>query len=151
MPASLVDTNVWLAATFEGHPCHQSARQEFLAATSANPWLWCRATQQSFLRLSSTAAVFQACGVERATNADAMAALEQWLALDPVAFVEEPPGVMAHWVRLGVRDQVAPKCWMDAYLAAIAIAGGWRLISFDRDFLSFEPQGLDLRLLQPAP
>ena len=150
MPASLVDANVWLAATFEGHPCHQSARQELLAATPADPWLWCRATQQSFLRLSSTAAVFRSCGVERATNADAMAALEQWLVLRQVAFVEEPPGVMAHWARLAAVDQVAPKRWMDAYLAAVAIAGGWRLISFDRDFRSFQPQGLDLWLLPPA-
>jgi predicted nucleic acid-binding protein len=39
---------------------------------------------------------------------------------------------------------------MDAYLAAVAIAGGWRLISFDRDFRSFQPQGLDLWLLPPA-
>ena len=103
-----------------------------------------------FLRLASTAVVFRSCGVERATNADAMAALEQWLALRQVAFVEEPPGVMAHWARLAAVDQVAPKLWMDAYLAAVAIAGGWRLISFDRDFRSFQPQGLDLWLLPPA-
>jgi predicted nucleic acid-binding protein len=94
--------------------------------------------------------MFRSCGVEGATNADAMAALEQWLVLRQVAFVEEPPGVMAHWARLAAVDQVAPKRWMDAYLAAVAIAGGWRLISFDRDFRSFQPQGLDLWLLPPA-
>jgi len=95
--------------------------------------------------------MFQPCGVERATNADAMAALEQWLVLPQVAFVEEPSGVMAHSARLAAVDQVAPTPWMDAYLAAVAIAGGWRLVSFDRDFLSLQPQGLDLWLLPPAP
>jgi predicted nucleic acid-binding protein len=34
---------------------------------------------------------------------------------------------------------------MDAYLAAFAIAGGHRLLAFDRDFRQFE--GLDLVLL----
>ena len=28
--------------------------------------------------------------------------------------------------------------WTDAYLAAVAIANGWRLVSFDRDFERFE-------------
>ena len=148
MPASLVDTNVWLAATFEGHPCHQRARQELWAATPADPWLWCRATQQSFLRLASTAAVFRSCGVERATNADARAALEQWLVLRQVAFVEEPPGVMAHWARLAAVDKVAPKLWMDAYLAAFAMAAGVLLVTLDQDFIHFEQQGLTLQLLQ---
>ena len=34
----------------------------------------------------------------------------------------------------------------DAYLAALAIANGWRLVSFDRDFERFE----GLQWLQPA-
>ena len=80
-----------------------------------------------------------------------MAALEHWLALRQVAFVEEPPGVIAAWARFGASDHVAPKCWMDAYLAAVAVAGGWRLLTFDRDVLSFQTRGLDLALLPPAP
>jgi predicted nucleic acid-binding protein len=33
---------------------------------------------------------------------------------------------------------------MDAYLAACAITSGLRLVSLDRDFKTYEPQGLDL-------
>jgi predicted nucleic acid-binding protein len=36
---------------------------------------------------------------------------------------------------------------MDAYLAALAITGGWRLLTLDRDFLGFVNDGLDLQLL----
>jgi predicted nucleic acid-binding protein len=31
-----------------------------------------------------------------------------------------------------------PRLCTDAYLAALAIANGWRLVSFDRDFERFE-------------
>jgi len=31
-----------------------------------------------------------------------------------------------------------PRLCTDAYLAALTIANGWRLVSFDRDFARFE-------------
>jgi predicted nucleic acid-binding protein len=37
---------------------------------------------------------------------------------------------------------------MDAYLAALAIPAGLRLISLDQDFRQFEPERLVLQLLQ---
>ena len=36
---------------------------------------------------------------------------------------------------------------MDAYLAAFAKSGNLRMVTLDRDFNNFVPQGLDLRLL----
>jgi len=39
----------------------------------------------------------------------------------------------------------SPRLWTDAYLAAFASSGGYRLVSFDRDFAQFE--GLNVRLL----
>ena len=44
-------------------------------------------------------------------------------------------------------DSTSPKVWMDAYLAGFAIAGGFHLLSLDRDFKSFVPHGLGLTLL----
>jgi hypothetical protein len=63
--------------------------------------------------------------------------------------VDEPPDLMGLWCRLAGLDQVAPKRWMDAYLAAFAIAGSVRLMSLDWDFVQFQQQGLDLELLTP--
>ena len=39
-----------------------------------------------------------------------------------------------------------PRLCTDAYLAALAIANGWRLVSFDRDFERFQ----GLQWLQPG-
>lgn len=147
MPACLIDTCVWLAVSFEAHPCHLQSRKALLEATPDRPWLWCRSTQQSFLRLASTPTLTSAYGASKATNLDAFNALQALSGLPQVAFAEEPPNLMADWTRFACLDQPAPKRWMDAYLAAFAMAAGLLLVSLDRDFSHFEPQGLTIQLL----
>ncbi|MFM9088677.1 MAG: PIN domain-containing protein, partial [Cyanobium sp.] len=83
-----------------------------------------------------------------ATNQHAWAALQTFLALEQVDQVEEPPELVHHWARLGAVAQSAPKAWMDAYLAAFAIAGGYRLLTLDRDFRQHVSAGLALRVLE---
>ena len=61
--------------------------------------------------------------------------------------IDEPPELGRHWCQLGAIEQAAPKRWMDAYLAAFAMAAGVLLVSLDRDFSHFEPQGLKFQLL----
>jgi len=150
MPGSLFDTNVWLAALFTTHPAHQQAQQLLLAATPAEPAVFCRATQQSFLRLASTPVLLKVYGAEGLTNRDALVALNALLALPQVCEREEPPGVLAQWQRLAARDTASPKAWMDAYLAAFAMGGGLRLVSLYHDFKNFVASGLDLLLLNPS-
>lgn len=148
MPASLLDVNVWLAVGFEAHPAHLTARGALLQASGREPALWCRATQQSFLRLASNPVILAAYQVPRATNRDALAALQAFLALPQVDLAEEPPALEGLWWRLAGMAEAAPKRWMDAYLAAFAIAGSYRLISLDQDFRQFRSFGLDLLLLE---
>ncbi len=147
MPGALFDTNVWIAALFTSHPFHQAAQQALMQATPENPAVWCRATQQSFLRLASTPTLLKAYGAEGLTNRDALVALNALQALDQVCVREEPPGTTTLWHTLAGLDSASPKVWMDAYLAGFAIAGGFRLLSLDRDFKNFVPQGLELTLL----
>jgi predicted nucleic acid-binding protein len=109
--------------------------------------LWCRATQQSFLRLASTPVITQAYRVPKATNGDAWAALQTFLALPQVDVIDEPPELGRTWSQLGAIEQAAPKRWMDAYLAAFAITADLPLISLDQDFRQFELAGLTLKLL----
>ena len=52
MPACLLDVSVWLAAGFAAHPAHGAARRVLDQVSADEPALWCRATQQSFLRLA---------------------------------------------------------------------------------------------------
>jgi len=149
MPGSLFDTNVWVAAIFPSHSFHLKAQQVLQQATPAEPAVFCRSTQQSFLRLASTPTLLKAYGAEGLTNRDALLALSALQALPQVCEREEPPGVLLLWHRLATRDTASPNLWMDAYLAAFAIGGGLRMVTLDRDFKNFVPQGLDLNLLNP--
>jgi len=145
--ASLFDTSVWLAAIFERHPHHGMARQPLQQATSTQPAVFCRATQQSVLRLTSTAGIAKTYGKSPLTNREALMTVDALQALRQVAWRDEPPGVFGLWRTLAALDIASPKVWMDAYLAAFAIAGGLRMVTLDRDFKNFVPQGLDLELL----
>ena len=147
MPGALFDTNVWLAALFTTHPFHTLAQQSLQQATPAQPALLCRATQQSFLRLASTPALLKVYGAEGLSNRDALVGLDALQVLVQVSWRDEPPGTFALWRTFATRDTASPKVWMDAYLAAFAVAGKLRLVTLDRDFKNFVPQGLDLTLL----
>lgn len=147
MPGSLFDSNVWIAAIFTTHPFHHRAQTALQHATPANPAVFCRSTQQSFLRLASNPALLKTYGADGLTNRDALAALDALLALTKVCEREEAPGTVALWHRLAARDTASPKAWMDAYLAAFAMSGALHLVTLDDDFKSFVAQGLDLVLL----
>ena len=149
MPASLFDTSVWLAAVFAQHPFHGIARQALQQATSAQPAVFCRSTQQSVLRLMSNAGIAKIYGQPPLSNRGALITLDTLQALAQVSWREEPPRIFEKWRSLAALDSASPKVWMDAYLAAFAIAGGLRLVTLDRDFKSFLPQGLELELLCP--
>src|SRR5205085_9395640 len=106
------DTNVWIAAIFTTHPFHQRARQVLDGATPADPAVFCRSTQQSFLRLASTPALLKTYGAEGMTNRDALVALNALLSLPQVCEREEAPGVSVLWHRLAARETASPKVWM---------------------------------------
>ena len=148
MPGYLFDSNVWIAATFTSHVFHGVARQALLAATPAEPAVFCRSTQQSFLRLASTPALLKAFGAEGLTHRDALIVLNAFLALPQVCERQEPHGLVAAWHRQACRDTPSPKVWMDAYLAAFAICGGMRLVSLDQDFKNFVAGGLKFDLIR---
>jgi len=149
MSGALFDTNVWIAAVFPTHPFHPLAQRALGQATPDAPAWFCRATQQSFLRLASTPALHKAYGAEGMTNRDALVALNALQALAQVGVRDEPAGALNLWHAMAARDSASPKVWMDAYLAAFATTGGLRLLTLDHDFKNFVPQGLDLLLLNP--
>ena len=104
-------------------------------------------------------------------RADGLAAPEDWTSLPAseasalVLYDEEASRLLAAFVTtslvMGVLaaglvipplaglGTASPKVWMDAYLAAFAIAGRLRLVTLDRDFKSYVSHGLDLSLLNP--
>lgn len=143
--AYLVDTSVWIALAFPTHPHHRQATDAAASFSVQAPAIFCRATQQSFLRLITTPAIQHVYGAESLTNEDAWAALARFLAAPAIAYRDEPPGLFASWRNLATRQNASPKVWMDAYLAAFAICAGHRLVTIDKAFNQYA--GLDLQLL----
>lgn len=143
---NLCDGNVWLALALSKHVHQQAAREWFEGVAESDAILFCRATQQTFLRLLTNAAVLSPYGNPPLTNREAWGAYAAFLADDRVTLrSDEPAGLTAHWQAFAVRDAASPKLWMDAYLAAFAMAAGCRLVTTDTGFRQFP--GLDLLLL----
>jgi toxin-antitoxin system PIN domain toxin len=143
----LCDSNVWLALALSKHSHHNAARGWLETVEAPASVLLCRATQQTFLRLLTNSTVLGAYGNPPLTNRQAWSAYEALLKDDRIAFrVDEPPGLEPLWKELGVRAMASPKLWMDAYLAAFALAGQYRMVTTDAAFRQF--RGLDLLVLE---
>ena len=142
----LCDSNVWLALALSQHVHHADARDWLETVQEPASVLFCRATQQAFLRLLTNTAVLAPYGNPPLTNQQAWRAYEALLADDRIVFrAQEPAGLDLRWKQLALRDTASPKLWMDAYLAAFALAGGYQMVTTDAAFRQFS--GLDLVLL----
>ena len=148
MLGSLFDTSAWIAVIFPDHPQHVAASKELLRASLDKPAVFCRSSQQSLLRLLTTQSVARSVGQSALSNREALATLDALLALPQVAEREELPGTLALWRQLASCDSASPRVWMDAYLAAFAITGDLCLVSADRDFRKYVPDGLNFHLLK---
>ncbi|MBE7519057.1 MAG: PIN domain-containing protein [Thermoflexaceae bacterium] len=145
MTKYLCDVNVWVALALGPHSHNQTARAWLDAVDDRESVLFCRATQQGFLRLLTNASVLAPYGLPPLTNAAAWTAYEALIADGRIIFRAEPDGLDQLWRAFSFSGASAPKLWMDAYLAAFAIADGCRMVTIDEAFRQFE--GLDLLLL----
>lgn len=134
----LLDSNVWLALALSAH-LHHTAAVEWLAGVDEPASVcFCRATQQSFLRLLTNATVLSPYGNPPLTNREAWDAYRALLDDDRVALKErEPSGAESRWRRFALRDTASPKLWMDAYLAAFAVSIGYRMVTTDTAYQQF--------------
>lgn len=142
----LCDTNVWLALALSGHVHHAVAREWLDSIEEPDTIHFCRATQQSFVRLLTNRTVLGAYGRPPLTNEEAWAAYAALLGDDRIVLADyEPEGIEAQWKAFAVRGSAAPKVWMDAYLAAFALTSGFELVTLDADFTQYA--GVRLNLL----
>lgn len=142
----LCDSNVWLALALSGHSHHGATRGWLDSVAEPATVLFCRSTQQTFLRLLTNTAVLAPYGNPPLANSEAWAAYEALIADDRITVaVSEPDGLEECWKSFAVRDTASPKLWMDAYLAAFAVAGEYRMVTTDTAFNQFS--GLDPVLL----
>jgi toxin-antitoxin system PIN domain toxin len=142
---TLADSNFWLALVLSKH-VHHAAAQAWMEEREPDGLLFCRSTQQSFLRLLTTQAVLAPYGIPPLTNKAAWSAYEGFRADHRVSWAEEPRGLEDRWKKFAGGSKASPKQWMDAYLAAFALAGRHSFVTTDRAFSQYK--GLDVIVLK---
>lgn len=145
-PGYLLDVNVWFALEVGTHPHHERVRAWLDGLNEPSRFFFCRATQQGLLRLLTTASVMALYGEPPCKNTEAWQIYDATVRDKRVAFYSgEPDRVDDQWRLFAGRPSASPKLWMDAYLAAFALAGGLTLVTTDSAFRQFE--GLDALVL----
>ena len=129
----LPDVNVWLALTFDSHVHHPAAKNWFDVLTD-EICLFCRMTQQGFLRLATNRKVF---GSSALTLSEAWQNYDIFRSDPRVSFGDEPVNLEAHWRGFTTRQSYSPHVWSDAYLAAFAVADQLEVVTFDRGFAQY--------------
>jgi len=131
---ALVDVNVLVALLHARH-MHSARAVEWLAShDKSRAVAVCRVAQMGALRILTHASVMKE---------DVKTAAEfwrGWTALtedDRFAQVDEPPGLEPAWRAVTARMRRGEVAGTDAYLAAFAVAGRYRLVSFDRGMKRF--------------
>lgn len=113
MQGYLFDTSAWLAAIYDKHAFHAQAIQALAQATSQAPAVFCRATQQSVLRLTTTAAMAKAYQAPALTNRQALFTLDTLQAFPQVKLQIEPPAFLKSGANLQISTAPPPKSgWM---------------------------------------
>src|ERR1035438_8689919 len=124
----LPDVNVWLALTVAEHAHHRAAVAWYEGRSFAQ-LTWVRVTQMGFLRLLTNSKVM---GKDVLTAAAAWRICDRWSEDPRVIWSAEPPGLDVHWRNATHSDRSGANFWTDAYLAAFAVAAGFRLVTFGR-------------------
>jgi toxin-antitoxin system PIN domain toxin len=140
----LADVNVWIALAVDDH-IHHAAAAGWVENSGNAPIIFCRTTQQGFLRPAHQSA---------RDGQDALTAVGAWHVYDRVCqssrvkFAEEPPGLEQGWRDTTRRLRKGPNFWTDAYLTAFAIASGLTVLTFDRQLALARLGGSHAQLLQ---
>jgi predicted nucleic acid-binding protein len=71
-------------------------------------------------------------GADAVTLPDAWRKYDLFLSDPRVTFAEEPAGTEVHWRTYTQTRSFSTHVWNDAYLAAFSLAGGLKLVTFDR-------------------
>lgn len=143
---NLCDINVWLALTLSRHSHHKISHDWLKTVDTPASIIFCRATQQALLRLLTNSTVLKPYGNAPLTNRQAWEVYDALLRDDRIVYrADEPRGLDTRWKQFTSRDSASTRLWMDAYLAAFAVAGSCRLVTHDSGFRQFA--GLDVLVL----
>lgn len=129
----LPDINVWLALADTRNAHHASARRYWEELKGENT-AFCRITMMGLLRVATNPKVMRG---DPFKHAEAWHMYRTFLSLPEISFLPEPSDIESRFSALTSDPATAHHLWTDAYLAAFALTGGCRLVSFDADFQRF--------------
>lgn len=130
----LPDLNVWLALASPAHGHHHQAAR-YWEQQAAQQVVFCDVTAIGLVRLVSQAKVM---GPAVKTPAEASQLLQAFCTQPGVAMARPQSGAWDVFHAFLRHGELPSRLCTDAYLAALAVANGWRLVSFDNDFGRFE-------------
>lgn len=130
----LVDANVLIYAVNADAPHHECSRRWLEESLSGIepvglPWI----SLLAFLRITTRRQVFQ----NPLPISDAITYIDSWVDQPPAETVVPGPNHWAIFRTLIATSGTAGNLTSDAHLAALAIEGGWTLVSTDHDFRRF--------------
>lgn len=128
----LPDLNVWVALAIAEHPHHLAAQAYWQHRAAARVW-FCRVTMLGLVRLLSQPRLM---GEAALGLRDAFDVYLRFAALPEVGLCQEPPDCEQLLPDL-LEPGTPPRLWTDTYLAAFALSGSLRLVTFDKDFRRF--------------
>jgi len=131
--ANLPDLNGWLALACPEHRHHGEA-VHYGEQQAAEQVLFCTVTALGLVRLVCQPKLM---GTAVKSAAEASALLEAFCQQPGVSLAMAEQGGWEVFHQLLRGGALPARLCTDAYLAALAIANGWRLVSFDRDFERF--------------
>lgn len=129
----LPDVNVWVAVSLADHVHHERAVR-YWRHEAAPVVAYCSATYLALLRMLTMTSLPE---YMRLSPSDAHERVVAWLSHPSVSVTAEPKDTLVQLARFVETGVIRPNDWSDAFLAAFAIAGQFRLVTFDRDFNRF--------------
>ena len=132
----LPDINVWLALAVQEHPHHAAARAYWdeIGGTGMAALWFCRVTMLGLVRLLCQPKVV---GKGALSLSSAWTLYQRFRAVQGVGMLAEPGNCDTHLQALVVKGALPPRLWTDAYLSALVLGSGLRLVTFDQDFKRF--------------
>ena len=143
MATDLPDVNVWVALSDTFHVHHKRATEFWDKERSASA-AFCGVTATGMMRILTLPS---AMGGRPFNLPDAVKKYREFAVLPEIGFLKDSPNVCSRvedWAR---EPFFTGKLWTDAWIAALAMENGCRVVSFDSDFGKFP--GLDFLRLGP--
>ena len=143
MKRYLPDVNVWFALALEEHRHYACAREWWEAMTGLFGFL--TITKIGLLRLLTTAAAMNG---KPLTNQEAWQVYTRFEADSRIRRFADLPAADAVFRELSDLPAAAPKTWVDAYIAAAAVANEAQLVTFDQAMARYP---VDCLILEQKP